>query len=70
MSGDSEGPNLVNPDGIRTSLRFALGLAVAGAGIAAYSVLKVGDEYLTITGGALVALGLGSAGLLKLLFDK
>lgn len=67
---DAETPNLVNPDGIRTSLRFALAVALLGAGIAAYSLLKVGDEYLTITGGALVALGLGSAGLLKLLFNK
>lgn len=67
---ETQGPNLVNPDGIRTSLRFALFVAAAGAGLAAYSVLKVGDEYLTITGGALVALGLGSAGLLKLLFNK
>lgn len=67
---ETQGPNLVNPDGIRTSLRFALGVAVAGACLAAYSVFKVGDEYMTITGGALVTLGLGSAGLLKLLFNK
>jgi hypothetical protein len=64
----ADAPGGIAEGGFRSSVRFGLAIASLGVVLAAAGQFVTGDDYLMMTGLALMALGLGSITLLKMLF--